>query len=434
MKIRINENLWEQLVTQLWKYNDVESAGLLMGNLVDSPSGKMIIVKEAIVVPDEAYLERKIDQISIDPIHMNRLTKRARDNNWCVLTIHTHPNAIEPWFSGADDYGDSRLMPSLHCQILNVFHGSLVIVKNGKVKARVFSQEGKAQNASLWRIGKILQTEESDVNITDNWFSRQTMALGESGQRKLKQLRVGVVGLGGIGSLVCMQLAHLGVGQLVLIDGDKVEASNISRIVGSTQSDVGRSFKVDVAKRYVQQLGLTQSIEVHNQFLTSGLESTIASCDIVISCVDMQTPRALLNRLSYQYLFPLIDLGIVFRVNDEHKILSDAGRVVTIGPGKPCLACWGHLDPDAMRLESLNETQLAELAEEGYIEGANIPQPSVIGFNTFVAGSGITEMLRLVTAFAGSESPPKRLAFSFRDGVVKRNVLAKTRDCRICAA
>lgn len=53
-------------------------------------------------------------------------------------------------------------------------------------------------------------------------------------------------------------------------------------------------------------------------------------------------------------------------------------------------------------------------------------------FNTMVAGAGMVEVMRLVTGFAGMDSPPKRLAFSFRDGTVKRNGLAGEDSCSIC--
>ena len=434
MKIRIDENKWNSLFETLWQQEDVESAGLIMGELVETPTGKIIVVRRALAIPENAYNVRRVDQISIDPIKLNRLIRPAKDNNWCVITVHTHPKAREAWFSKADDFGDARLMPSLHCQLPNLLHGSMVVVKDGKVKARIFDADSKTQEAFLWKVGNTIATDISNYGDGEQWFHRQALALGELGQLKLRNLRVGIVGLGGIGSLVSMQLAHLGIGHLVLIDGDIVEDSNVSRIVGATRNDVGKSYKVDVASRYAKGLGLTYSVESYEDYLSSKHEELIASCDVVVSCVDTHSPRALLNRYSYKYCIPLIDLGTVFRVNEKGRIASDAGRVVTVGPGKPCLGCWGHIDSDAIRMESMTENELKQQADEGYIQGAIIAQPSVVSFNTFVAGAGITEMLRLVTGFAGSDNPPNRLAFSFRDGVVKRNSLAAQSECKICGA
>jgi hypothetical protein len=96
------------------------------------------------------------------------------------------------------------------------------------------------------------------------------------------------------------------------------------------------------------------------------------------------------------------------------------------------LARWGHLDAQALRIEALSIEEREDEMRIGYIEGAFESQPSVIAFNTLVAGAGVVELLRLVTAFAGAETPPLRLAFSFSEGTVRRNTVARNQQCGIC--
>ena len=433
MKIRISESSWTRLRDSLFQRTDVETAGLLLGDKITTPLGEIICVREAFSLPDEAYAVRAIDRLSINPVALNRLIRPARDNNQCVFTIHTHPGASEAWFSDADDAGDARLMPSLYCQIADASHGSIVVTSNGDVVARTFGLDCSREEVGIRIVGRTLVTPRSPVVQSEHWFSRQELALGARGHAQLRQLRIAVIGLGGIGSLVSMQLAHLGVGQLVLIDGDIVEASNLSRIVGAVQADIGRSYKVAVAARYAQSLGFTRT-EQHPQFLGPGHESLLAGCDVIVSCVDLQTPRALLNRLAYCHLVPVVDLGNVFRVDEEGVIVGDAGRVVVLGPGRPCLACWGHLDPHALRIEALSPQERDAEIRMGYIEGAVEAQPSVIAFNTYVAGAGVVEVMRVVTGFAGIESPPLRMEFSFSAGTVRRNTVARSPACKICGA
>jgi len=430
MQLRISQAIWNQLTADLFQRKDVETAGLLFGEAVTT-NGNVIVVRQAMALPEWAYNIRKIDQISIDPVALNKLIRPARDNGWSVVTIHTHPGAAEPWFSTADDAGDSRLMPSLRCQIPGAVHGSIVVVDTGDVVARVFDERGSSRDLELHTVGKTLRSMYNGEHRDEPWFSRQQLALGKQGQSLLRRLRVAVIGLGGIGSLVSMQLAHLGVGELVLIDGDLVEASNLSRVVGGLPSDAGQSFKVDVAARYALSLGFSR-VEVHREFLGAAHEPYLASCDVIISCVDMHTPRAILNRLSYRCLVPVIDLGTVFRVGPDGGITGEAGRVVVIGPERPCLSCWGHIDAHALRIEALSAEQREGEERLGYIQGAFEPQPSVIAFNTAVAGAGIVELMRLVTAFAGAENPPNRMAFSFTEGTVRRNTLSRNSECRIC--
>jgi hypothetical protein len=49
-----------------------------------------------------------------------------------------------------------------------------------------------------------------------------------------------------------------------------------------------------------------------------------------------------MNRLSYEKAILLLDMGSAFRVGREGRIESSGRRVVIVGPGRPCLACWGH--------------------------------------------------------------------------------------------
>jgi hypothetical protein len=85
-----------------------------------------------------------------------------------------------------------------------------------------------------------------------------------------------------------------------------------------------------------------------------------------------------------------------------------------------------------MRIEALPPDERTREAAEGYIDGADVPEPSVIAFNTVVAGAAVVELLRVVTGFAGTEDPPLRLAFDFLTGAVRRNRVACSEACMIC--
>ena len=160
----------------------------------------------------------------------------------------------------------------------------------------------------------------------------------------------------------------------------------------------------------------------------------LASCDLVFSCVDRLLPRALLNTLAYAACLPVVDMGSAFRVDEDGRITSQGGKVAIIGPGRPCLWCWGDLDPDRIRAETLNPEERRELAAEGYVEGADVPQPAVIAFNAEIASAAVIEAMRLVTGFAGSQDPPDRLNFDFARGTVVR-VRGRARpECPFCGS
>jgi molybdopterin/thiamine biosynthesis adenylyltransferase/proteasome lid subunit RPN8/RPN11 len=391
------------------------------------------LARDLTVVPDQAYVIRQRDRIRINPVALNRLVRPARDRGLSVLTIHTHPGANEPWFSAADDAGDSVLMPSLFTQMPGP-HGSLVVAGNsGIVCARAWTSENNISPVALHEIGKGLRvTSSARSDGGEGWFDRQRLALGSEGQRVLRGLHVAVVGLGGTGSVTFAQLVHLGVGQITVIDGDLVEESNISRVFGATSVDAGVTLKVDIAARYAAAAGLGTEVNVVRGQLGRDVSPDIlAGCDVVFSCVDAHLPRALLNRLAYEKAVMLFDMGSAFRVC-EGGVTAGAGRVVVIGPGRPCLACWGHIDADRIRIESLPTDERVRQAREGYVSGADVPQPSVVAFNTLIAGAAVVEFLRAVTEFAGADDPPARLAFDFGAGTVRRNSLATSTGCKIC--
>jgi hypothetical protein len=433
MKLRVTQAQWLPFVQQLCSRRDVETAGIILAEKLYG--GEVLLVRELIAAPSEAYEIRQADQIRLSPLWLNRIIRPARDSGLSIFTVHTHPGTNRPWFSAADDIGDSRLMPSLHSQTPGP-HGSLVIAgETGIPAARVWLESGIRANLELCVVGEHLSlSPDTSLLSEDNpWFDRQRLALGRDGQSVLKRLHVAVVGLGGTGSIVFAQLAHLGVGRITVIDGDRVEESNVSRVFGATSQDAGIAWKVDVAARYVDRLGLGTQLTVIRDHLGMQTKPTnIEDCDIVISCVDRHKPRALLNRLSYEKAVPVIDMGSAFRVSGNGKLQSGVGRVVVIGPGRRCLACWGHIDSDRIRIESLSPEDRAKEAADGYIDGADVPQPSVIAFNTMIAGAAVVELLRLATGFAGTSDPPNRLAFDFVDGTVRRNSLAGTSECTIC--
>lgn len=436
MILRVLESLWAPFAAALAERHDVETAGIILAERIGG--GDVLIARELLPVPAEGYQIRRADRLRIDPVALNRLVRPARERSLSVLTIHTHPQSRAPWFSYADDAGDARLMPSLFSQIPGP-HGSLVLAgETGAAVGRVWrSQEEPAEGLAVHVIGEALQIHPAFPSAAgaDQWWDRQKLALGPDGQAVLAALHIGIVGLGGTGSVVLAQVAHLGVGRITVVDGDRVESSNVSRIIGATAQDAGVSWKVDVAARYANQLGLGARVRVLRGHLGNGglPASDLESCDILISCVDTHTPRVLLNRLSYERQIPLIDLGSAFRVAPAGEVIGSAGRVVVAGPGKPCLACWGHLDPERLRIEALPAAERLALAREGYIDGADLAQPSVIAFNTAVAGLAVVELLRLVTRFAGAEAPPLRLGIDFATGVVRRNRVQRREECRICS-
>lgn len=232
-------------------------------------------------------------------------------------------------------------------------------------------------------------------------FKRNALLLGEDGQRILSRLTGVVVGLGGIGSLAAIELAHSGFGSLILVDHDFLEESNRPRIIGSRPSDVLNKIpKVEIARRY-----LSESMpECHVQAFQSTVEDAairdyLIDADFILIGTDSTKSRAYVNEICHRYYVPLLDLGVEF-VADNGEIQNEVGKINLIMPGTPCLWCTGHVSSELILAEELPKDEVLKRAAEGYIKNIYIPQPSMMAFNGEVASRGVQLLIRQFSGLA----------------------------------
>ncbi|MGV8168895.1 MAG: HesA/MoeB/ThiF family protein [Candidatus Nanoarchaeia archaeon] len=119
--------------------------------------------------------------------------------------------------------------------------------------------------------------------------------IGEAGQKKIKKACVAIVGLGAIGSLTSEYLARAGVGNLILIDRDKVEELNLHRQILYAYSDVGKS-KVVAAKRELLRANPDVKIKTEQEYLSEkNVSSLLKGADLVLDCSDNMLTRKIIN-------------------------------------------------------------------------------------------------------------------------------------------
>lgn len=143
-------------------------------------------------------------------------------------------------------------------------------------------------------------------------YNRQILLdeIGEAGQLLLKQARVLIVGVGGLGSPVALYLAGAGVGTIGLIDDDTVSETNLQRQVLYSEPEIGLS-KAEQAKLRLQALNSDIRVEAWNERLTpQNAECLIANYDIVVDGCDNFRTRYLINdtcvRLDKVYVYGAI--------------------------------------------------------------------------------------------------------------------------------
>ena len=144
---------------------------------------------------------------------------------------------------------------------------------------------------------------------------RTVSAWGDDAQAKLERIRVGIVGVGSVGSMVAESLARMGLQEITLIDFDRVELKNLDRLVSGTEADTGR-LKTEVVLDRIRVVATAAELDlraVAEKISHPDAYGAALDCDILFSCVDRPHPRHVLNFLAYSHLVPVIDGGIRVR-------------------------------------------------------------------------------------------------------------------------
>lgn len=124
-----------------------------------------------------------------------------------------------------------------------------------------------------------------------NHFSRTEMLIGKENVEKLKNSKVAVFGIGGVGSYVVEGLARAGIGNFILVDNDKVAESNLNRQIIATTKTIGR-LKVEVAKERILEINPDTKVEIYSDFFMPDspdlFDNTV---DYIVDAIDTVTAK-----------------------------------------------------------------------------------------------------------------------------------------------
>ncbi len=169
--------------------------------------------------------------------------------------------------------------------------------------------------------------------------------IGESGQLKLLESRVLVIGLGGLGSPALFYLAAAGVGNIGAADCDVVDYSNLQRQILHGRKDIGRN-KTESAVETIARLNPDIRLELYGAISAENIAGTIASYDFIVEATDNFKSKFLVNDACMR-------LGKAF---SHAGILGAYGQTMTVIPGKcPCLRCVFEDEPKAGTYETTSE-------------------------------------------------------------------------------
>jgi hypothetical protein len=243
--------------------------------------------------------------------------------------------------------------------------------------------------------------------------------LGPDSDAILDAATIGIVGLGGGGSHVAQQSAHLGIGGYVNADPDVIEDTNTNRLIGGTLADVAVSRpKVAIAERLIR--GLVPSARIISAPKDwHDCVDDLKLCDVIVGAVDGFKEREQLERFCRRHLIPYIDVGMdVHEVAKQNFLVS--GQVILSTPGAPCMRCCGFITD-------------ARLEQEAKLYGAAGSRPQVVWSNGVLASTAVGLLTQVLTPWY--PDPP---AFVFLDydgnkGTMTRNRRMELLHGHVCS-
>lgn len=407
--------------------DEAEHAAVLICG-IGGPANELLLCRRVIPLTGQD-LEPSSGRLHlhISPLALARVAKQAGREACTVVVCHSHPFPGSVLASSIDLDSErelcGRVFPG---RLQGRAVGALILGPDG-VDGRLWAG-GHSQPLAVRVAGIAIDTDDVVEGASDDGRdARHLLVWGACGQQRLRRAHVALVGVGGTGSHVAVQLAHLGVGQLTLVDPDVVDVSNLTRLIGGTSADLGRP-KVDVLASTALRIRPEVVVNALRASLLDLDAVPLAGCDVIVCCTDSHGSRALLSELAAQYLVPLIDLGV--EVQSGHRRTRAGGGVRVIRPGDPCLHCMGVLNPALVREEFLSDAQRDMEARLGYLVGSVEAAPSVVALNGVVASLAVLEVLdQLLGLF---EAGPRRLLYRAETRSVTTAQALSEQGCFVC--
>lgn len=396
---------------------DFEEHGAALGaGLAMTQGGPRLLVRD-IWLAEDGSDHRLGDQghLTLGAAFIHRCVTRCRDQRLVYLSVHNHGGQGSVAFSRVDWASHERGYGALLDIAEGMPVGALVLAQ-GAAEVDLWNPDGSRGALKQTRVlgpgverlyanaGVRASVEGDSERVPEN-YARQALFLGPSGQALFRRAKVAVVGLGGVGSLISEYLARLGVGSLVLIDPDRLEASNISRVVGARSTDLTAdpqacTLKVDIAERIAREAQPEIQIEkIPGDFAREGVARRVLDCDYIFLAADSMRARLVFNAIVHQYYVPGVQVGTKIRLDADGDRIEAAYSVVRrVRPGEGCLLCNELIDPTQLAMEWKT---FEERREQHY--GLYISNPSVITFNAVGAAHAVNDFLLALTGIRTAE-------------------------------
>lgn len=426
MKLRAASTHLADLHSDLLRMAPEEGAAFVS---VEPDDGRLLVRDWRVFGRDD--MEERFGAVSLrEDVKVGALAAIKRQGHGLV-EVHTHPGSgSQVSFSAFDREQLPEFARYVRMKLPGRAFGALVFGELG-YDGR-FMEEGREEKLTIDPVGERtgrpgwIDDPETKEPI-DERFDRQVRALGPEGQRRISGLRVGVIGLGGTGSLVVQQLAHLGVGHFVLVEDDLVERSNLARLAGATWWDASlRRSKARIARRTIRRIRPRAEVVATGHLRTAASLEELKRMDLIVGCVDNDGARLIASELAAAHLVPYLDIGVGIEGDGTGPAIG--GRVSFYLPAGPCLACADEIDFEEAAQDFESEQLRKIRIARGYAIDRRV-EPALMPLNTVLAGQAMMEFLAFTT---GVRRVAPFLRYDALTNTMKSCNVDRNRDCPVC--
>jgi ThiF family len=427
VEVRFRPAQWNHLSEHLFPGDRDEHGAALLCGAVRTERGFRLVVREVVpAIEGVDYVPGVLGYRHLDGAFVTRQLRRAKDLGLVYLAAHNHGGDGQVAFSRSDLDSHERAYPTL----LNVNGeavGGLVLSRRA-VAGDIWLPGGARTDVVLTSIaGDFLDRRTdrgalyggpsaSSAATRDATFARQALIFGSIGQELLGEMRVGIVGAGGVGMLVVQALSRLGVGQFVVVDPDHVSPSNLPRLPEARSRDATGWLGNGVVGRIGRRLGLSRptskvklasgviahanpQAQVHavrGDIADDPVARQLRSCDFIFLAADTMLARDVVNQIAYQYLIPTLQVGSKVVLNSANGSVADIfGVVRSLGTAPGCLRCNGLVNVAKLTEEAVATEE--QRRNQRYVDDPEVDTPSVITINAMSVGWAVNDFMHYAT-------------------------------------
>lgn len=416
-----------------------------------TPSARFVCV-DVIEMSDDWILDSSPLHLRINLRKMPAVYFRCEQEGLELGFIHSHPKGVLE-FSVKDDDNEKNILKGYSGSNGQSVDFLALILVSGQWRARLRSGLTPGKTEQVRHVSVIGRSMAIHVDGQDSQTSdvlkRQEAAFGKPFNQKLQSLRVAVVGAGGTGSSVATLLARAGIGELILIDGDVVEHTNLNRVRGYRAADVGNNKAVILAE-FIRGLGLPVTVTSIGEFLdrSPSAVDAISGVDVIFGCTDDVAGRDMLNQATYYYGLAFLDTGLTGKIDldtDGEPYLRDhRGRVSRILPEHgACLRCQRVVTEEKLHYErelrarpELAGLDAETLKREYYLVGGGERAPGVGPFTSATADTAVATLMDMIRPFRKlpDDLRPDNIWYDFVHMSLHSNQPVNDPECFCCGA